>query len=1045
MEQFVSPGFLLLRFRWPGTIAATLGLYLICALVFAGAAHALDPNKRLTQYMHTSWRIQDGSAPAGMFSVTQTSDGYLWFTSVSHGMYRFDGVRLLPQTFAVDGKTIDHLIGFHADRIGGLWGIGEHEIFHLKDGVVFSHFPLEAQQRTANIAEDADGSLWILNAGYDIAKPLCHVTDRAVKCFGEADGLRIATGGEALLADGNGGFWLGGQKAVVHWRPGVSEPYPITALKSNSADGVAALALDANASLWVGLIPAGPGEGLGRLEDGVFKPFVTQRFDGSKLVVFAMTVDREGSLWVGTVDNGLYRIRGTAVEHFGRAEGLSSDSVQALFEDKEGILWVATASGIDRFRDPPVTTFSVLEGLTEDQALGVLAGRDGTVWVANAGSLDRIEKSGTVSSIRWKKGLPGPQVTAMLEDRAGNLWIAVADGLYLFKNGLFRRLPEPDHEPLGLVLAMTEDADGSIWAECSGKSRRLVRIRDFEIREQFLAPKAPMGRIAADPQGGIWIGTRRAELVLFRDGVQKKVALGSGASGRVNHLVARKDGSVLAALDDGLFGMRDGKVQRMTTKNGLPCNAIYSFIEDKEKQWWLLAECGVIALADSELQRWWANPEARVQTRLYDGFDGARPAQFGINSAALSADGRVWFATGFVVQMLDPSQLSREGPAPVTYVESVTADHKEFAATDGLKIPPRPRDLQIQYTSPTFSAPQKLKFRYRLDPYDRDWRDADTRRQAFYTDLPPGEFSFRIIALNGDGAWSERATKLDFSITPAYYQTNWFRALSFVVFLGLVWGAYRWRIRQLQHQFAITLDARVGERTRIARDLHDTLLQSFQGVLPRFQAAIYKLPEHPADARATLEAAVDQASLAITEGRDAVQGLRASTVEKNDLAVAIRTVGEELASADTQPSSPAFQVAVEGTPRNLHPILRDEVYRIAAEALRNAFRHAQAQQIEVELRYDEKDFRLRIRDDGRGIHREVLSGDGREGHYGLHGMRERAELVGGEFAIWSEVDSGTEVELSIPASRAYAKSVRRFWFFEKLSKKDTDAKEKIES
>jgi signal transduction histidine kinase len=282
-------------------------------------------------------------------------------------------------------------------------------------------------------------------------------------------------------------------------------------------------------------------------------------------------------------------------------------------------------------------------------------------------------------------------------------------------------------------------------------------------------------------------------------------------------------------------------------------------------------------------------------------------------------------------------------------------------------------------------------------------------------------------------------------ITPPWWKTNLFRALCGALFLAALWAAYQLRVRQLHHQFDMTLEARVGERTRIARDLHDTLLQSFQGVLPRFQAAIYKLPEHPVDARATLEAAVDQASQAITEGRDAVKGLRASTVEKNDLAMAIRGVAEELASADTHPSSPAIQVAVQGTPRNLHPILRDEVYRIAAEALRNAFRHAQAHQIEVELRYDEKDFTLRIRDDGRGIDREVLSRGGREGHFGLRGIRERAQLVGGELAIWSEVDSGTEVELSIPASRAYTKSARRFWFFERLSKKDTDAKEKIES
>lgn len=337
-----------------------------------------------------------------------------------------------------------------------------------------------------------------------------------------------------------------------------------------------------------------------------------------------------------------------------------------------------------------------------------------------------------------------------------------------------------------------------------------------------------------------------------------------------------------------------------------------------------------------------------------------------------------------------------------------------------------------------------MKFRYRLDGYDRDWHDAGTRRQAFYTDLSPGKYSFRVIAANSDGVWDHTPAQFDFSVTPAYYQTNWFRALCAAAFLALLWAAYQLRMRQLAYQFNMRLEERVSERTRIARDLHDTLLQSFQGLLPRFQAAIYKLPDSPVDARETLEAAVDQASQAITEGRDAVQGLRMSTVEKNDLAVAIRTIGEELASAEAKESAPKFEVVVEGTPRGLHPILRDEVYRLAAEALRNAFRHAAARAVEVEIRYDEKSFRLRVRDDGKGIGTEVLRGDGREGHYGLHGMRERAKLVGGKLTIWSEVDGGTEIELIIPASRAYVKSTRRFWYFGKRSATDIDVKETIE-
>ena len=292
--------------------------------------------------------------------------------------------------------------------------------------------------------------------------------------------------------------------------------------------------------------------------------------------------------------------------------------------------------------------------------------------------------------------------------------------------------------------------------------------------------------------------------------------------------------------------------------------------------------------------------------------------------------------------------------------------------------------MQIDYTSPTFLIPQKVKFRYRLEGYDRDWHEAGTRRQAFYTDLPPGKYSFRVIASNSDGVWNDNAAKLDFSVVPAYYQTNWFRALCAVMFLALPWAAYQLRVRQLQHQFDMTLDARVGERTRIARELHDTLLQSAHGVLLRFQTVSQLLPDRPMEAKEKLDNAIDQTADFITEARDEVQGLRDSTVQSNDLAMAISTLGEEL-TTDSTDHRPAFRVAVEGEARNLHPILRDEIYKIAAEALRNAFRHSRARRIEVEIRYDNEQFRLRIRDDGKGIDPAVLEAKVTEGHYGLPG------------------------------------------------------------
>ncbi|HME31654.1 MAG TPA: triple tyrosine motif-containing protein, partial [Terriglobales bacterium] len=311
-------------------------------------------------------------------------------------------------------------------------------------------------------------------------------------------------------------------------------------------------------------------------------------------------------------------------------------------------------------------------------------------------------------------------------------------------------------------------------------------------------------------------------------------------------------------------------------------------------------------------------------------------------------------------------------PPPV-HIEQVIADGKSYDASSGLRLPPLVRDLDIDYTGLSFVAPEKVLFRYKLEGWDRDWQNVGNRRQAFYTNLAPGKYRFRVTACNNSGVWNEADTFLDFSIAPAYWQTTWFRLSCLAAFALLLWALYRLRLRQVARQFEMTLEARVSERTRIARDLHDTLLQSFHGLLLRFQAVDNVLPERPAEAKQRLESAIDQAAQAITEGRDAVQGLRSSTLETNDLAEAIGTLAKELAANVTGPNVPAFRLDIGGAPQSLHPILRDEVYRIGGEALRNAFRHAEAQRIEVEIQYDENRFRVRVRDDGKGTDPEVLA------------------------------------------------------------------------
>src|SRR5713101_7623767 len=331
--------------------------------------------------------------------------------------------------------------------------------------------------------------------------------------------------------------------------------------------------------------------------------------------------------------------------------------------------------------------------------------------------------------------------------------------------------------------------------------------------------------------------------------------------------------------------------------------------------------------------------------------------------------------------------------------------------------------LEIDYTALSFVAPEKIRFRVKLEGRDPDWKDVGNERKAFYSDLPPRNYRFRVEACNNSGVWNEAGASFDFSIDPAYYQTAWFRASCLAALLGLLWALYRYRLHQIARQFNARLDERVNERTRIARELHDTLLQSFHGLLFRFQAVDNLLPARPGEAKQTLESALDDAAQAITEARDAVYELRSSAGVTTDLAVAVTALGEELAAhhataAESQDSA-TFLVEVEGTPQDLHPILRDEIYRIAEEALRNAFHHARARRIEVEIRYDDRELRVRVRDDGSGIDPSILSHEERAGHWGLTGMRERAKRIGGQMELWSGLGDGTEVELRFPASIAY--------------------------
>jgi ligand-binding sensor domain-containing protein/signal transduction histidine kinase len=990
---------------------------LLCTLfacLATNLARAVDPNNHISQYAHTAWRVQDGIFGGNPRVLAQTTDGYLWIGTTA-GLVRFDGVRFVawapPDGEKLPSQRINSLLG---GTDGSLWigtavGLSRWQNNHLTNysdhrGVVTAIF------------EDTDSTIWINLSLSSTKNPLCKVDTVGMRCYGAADGIP-AGAYWALTKDHQGNFWIGREQGLglIRWKPDSHDIYPLKGPKNTDAS-VSSIAVETDGSLWTGLDVLGRGLGLQRFVDGAWKPFLTPELDGSKVAVIALLLDRENALWVGTSKNGIYRIYRDKVEHFGSTDGLSSDFVFKFFEDREGNVWVATTKGIDNFRQLRVASFSTHEGLSAEEVDAVFATRDGGVWVGGPSSMDLL-RNGHVSFILAERGISGG-ATSFFEDHSGRLWVGIDETLSVYENGKFRPITRKNGSPIGMVYSITEDTKNNIWVESKGP---LTRIRNFKVEEEFPSPQVPDAfRVVADPKRGIWLGLVNGDLARYQDGRVETFHFQHASKTRVEQLTVNPDGSVLGTTALGLVGWRSGKQVTLSAQNGLPCDITYDSILDAQGDLWIYAQCGLIEIKKEELTNWWDHPDAEVQSRLFDVFDGAQPGRAPFTGASRSPDGKLWFASGLVLQTIDPDHLALNSVLPPVHVEGIVADHRNYPMQDGLRLPALTRDVEVDYTALSFMAPQKVRFRYKLEGRDTGWQDPGVRRQAFYTDLRPGKYTFRVIACNNDGLWNEGGATLNFTVAAAWYQTNWFRAAFAVSLLLLLWALFRFRIHQLARQFDKTMETRVAERTRIARDLHDTLLQSLHGLMFRFQAARNMLPRRPEEAMQALDGAITRTEQAIAESRDAIKDLRSESSAQADLAELLSIIGHELmASYDTNSDPPNFTVTVEGERRSTSPIVQEEVCQIAHEVLRNALRHARAHRIEAEIRYDRRGLRLRFRDDGTGIDPKILKQGGRPGHWGLPGIRERAKRIGARLDFWSEVGAGTEIQLTVPAVVAY--------------------------
>jgi signal transduction histidine kinase/ligand-binding sensor domain-containing protein len=990
-------------------------------------AFALNPALDVSQYAHTPWKIRDGFSKGTIFSIAQTPDGYLWL-GTDFGLSRFDGFRNVPwQPPPDEPLPSSRIASVLAARDGTLW-IGTSKGLASWKGGKLTQYAELAGLLVMALVEDREGSVWAGGMAFPSGR-LCAIQKGRVQCYGEDGALGVGVLG--LYEDSKGNLWAGGQNAVWRWKPGPPRLYPLP----GETAGIAGLAEGHDGALLIGTR-----SGIRRFVDG--KTELAYPLPGSvRFPVRSLLRDREGGLWFGTPGGGLVHAHQGRTDVFVQSDGLSGDVIQALFEDREGNVWVATTDGLDRFRDFAVPTFSANQGLSNIAARAVLAAKDGSVWLStldglarwnhgqttvyrgSSNGLPRAAQQGVARGIAGS-GLPNRGESLFQDDR-GRIWVSTVGGVGYMEND--RYIPIGG-VPGGEVYSIAEDARGDPWI--ANQDRGLLHL--LGGTEVQAIPWAKLGRkdyalaLAADRlHGGLWLGFSGGGIAYFADGQVRAsyVAADGLGAGAVKDLRLDGDGTLWAATEGGLSRMKNGRVATLTSKNGLPCDGVHWVMEDDAHSFWLYMQCGLVRIARPELDAWAADSSHIIKAAVFDSADGVRSfATAGAYTphAGKSPDGKLWF-TGDGVSVVDPRHLPFNKLPPPVHIETVKINGKDVAAAEGMELSHRNNDLEIDYTALSLTIPERVRFRYKLEGKDQDWQDVGTRRQAYYNSLGPKNYRFRVMAANNDGVWNEAGAAWNFSITPAYYQTIWFEGLCVLAAAGFLWLLYRLRLRQVAQHYNLRMEERVNERTRIARDLHDTLLQSFQGVLLKFHAVTYRLPDRP-EALKELESAIEQARQAIDEGRDAVQGLRSSVVVTNDLARAITTFGEGLASDQNGRRAPDFRVLVEGASRDLAPLVRDEVYRIAGEALRNAFRHAGARRVEVEIHYDTRRLRMRVRDDGKGIDPRVLGAGARSGHHGLPGMRERAELVGGNLAVWSELDAGTEIELTIPSAIAYAKA-----------------------
>jgi signal transduction histidine kinase/ligand-binding sensor domain-containing protein len=966
-------------------------------LALAGAltapALALDPHRAASQYVVTRWAAAPLPSNA-VYALLQTRDRYVWM-GMTTGLVRFDGARFVTftarssPTFGDGGAT---RLAEGAD--GSLFvGTSAGTVLRHKDGAFTRLFVPPGTAHVSSLLAARDGSLWIGMFG----QLLNRWHDGKVTAFPRDP---ISPQAPYAMVERAGAIWIGTRdRGLVSYRDGEFHFDGVT------EDVIQAMHFDRAGALWIGTP-----HGLLRHRDGHTDAF-TRRNGLSHENVTAILEDRDGNLWVGTAGGGLNRLTHGRWSRITTLEGLSDDDVRCLLEDHEGNLWVGTADGVSRLSNGRFVTYGRFEGLPEPAVTSVTGGGDGAVWIGTStGGVARL-RDGAIERFELPASVGREAVIALHEARDGRLWIALDNGRLFRLDGraVSEHTPTAQLSSQRRVRGFFEDDEGMGF---------LVAIMGLaRLQGRTLAPLDPPTRvfryphaITRDAQGTYWLSDLHG-LGRGRDGAWTMLAMREGATGpqmsqnRVRWVSPEKDGTAWAATIGGLAYIAGDTVRRVTTAEGLPENYLRLVLDDGLGHLWIASPGYIFRLDKEELHALFAGRVKQVAPLLFDASDGLRTTEglLANNPGYRGADGRLWFATAKGVSVVDPSQISTADPAPPVNIERITVDGRSERLAE---YAPGRGEVTIEYGALSFRAPGRVRFRYRLEGFDRDWIDADTRRSAYYSNLPAGPYRFVATASNADGVWNGDRATLSFAIRPPFTATPLFYALCVLGVGALAGAAYRVRVGQMHARFA----AIIGERTRIARELHDTLAQGLAAVAFQIETADESLDESTQAAREHMQMADAMVRSSLAEVRRSIWVLRAQT-SRGDSGVAA-TLSENLSqlTADTDMES---SVRVTGRPRALSMEVERHLLRIAHEVVTNAVRHAEAHRIAVEVEFADEGLRLRVADDGRGFDLEEKSRR-RGDHFGLLGIEERVHAVGGELKVTTAPGRGTEIVCRLP-------------------------------